>query len=95
MGDYYAAVAAGDYETSWAQLTPAFQTGKAQSYEYYTSFWDDNDIQIRKVKLIESSVDDARVRAELRWNGAGRWGTDEFELVRQDGVWLINNQTSV
>jgi tRNA A-37 threonylcarbamoyl transferase component Bud32 len=95
LGDYYAAVEAGDYETSWAQLTPAFQTGKAQSFEYYTRFWDDNDIQLRKVKLVESTVDEARIRADLRWNGTGRWGTDEFELVRQDGRWLIDNQTSV
>jgi hypothetical protein len=93
--DYYAAVEAGDYETSWAQLTPEFQSGKARSFEYYTSFWEANDIELRKVQLIESSDNEARLRADLRWNASGPWITDEFELLRQDGRWLIDNQQSV
>jgi serine/threonine protein kinase len=95
LTDYYAAVEAGDYETTWAQLTPEFQTGKARSYEYYTSFWEANDIELRKVRLIESSDNEARVRADLRWNASGPWITDEFELVQVDGRWLIANQQSV
>jgi tRNA A-37 threonylcarbamoyl transferase component Bud32 len=95
LTDYYAAVEAGDYETSWAQLTPEFQSGKARSFEYYTSFWEANDIELRKVRLIESSDNEARLRADLRWNASGPWITDEFELVRVDGRWLIDNQQSV
>jgi eukaryotic-like serine/threonine-protein kinase len=95
LADYYAAVEAGDYETSWAQLTPEFQSGKARSFEYYTSFWEANDIELRKVRLIESSDNEARLRADLRWNASSPWITDEFELVRQDGRWLIDNQQSV
>jgi len=93
--NYYAAVQAGDYETSWAQLTPEFQSGRARSFEYYTSFWEANDIELRKVRMIESSESDARVRADLRWNDRGRWNTDEFQLVQEDGVWLIDGQESV
>jgi serine/threonine protein kinase len=95
LTDYYAAVEAGDYETSWAQLTPEFQSGKARSFEYYTSFWEANDIELRKVRLVDSSDNEARVRADLRWNASGPWITDEFELVRVDGRWLIANQQSV
>src|SRR4029450_2922999 len=69
--DYYAAVEAGDYETSWAQLTPAFQSGPARSFDYYVSFWDANDVELRKVRMIESSDAEALVRADLRWNGQG------------------------
>jgi len=94
LSDYYAAVDARDYETSWAQLTPEFQTGKARSFEYYTSFWDANDVELRRVVTVESSDDEARVRADLRWNERGPWITEEFGLVRQDGRWLINDQVS-
>ena len=93
--DYYAAVEAGDYETSWAQLTPEFQSGKARSFEYYASFWEANDIELRKVRMIESSDSEARVHADLRWNDQGPWITDEFQLVQEDGRWLIRNQESV
>jgi serine/threonine protein kinase len=95
LNDYYDAVEAGDYETSWAQLTPEFQSGKARSFDYYTSFWDANDIELRKVHLVESSDNAALIRADLRWNASGPWITDEFELVQQDGRWLIDNQQSV
>ena len=95
LRDYYAAVEAADYDTSWAQLTPDFQTGKARSFEYYTSFWEANDVELRKVRTIESSDDAARVRAELRWNDRGKWSTEEFALVLQDGRWLIDDQFSV
>jgi hypothetical protein len=47
------------------------------------------------VKLIESSDDAARVRADLRWNDRGQWTTDEFELVWEDGRWMIDTQESV
>jgi eukaryotic-like serine/threonine-protein kinase len=92
--DYYAAVEAGDYETSWAQLTPAFQSGPARSFDYYVSFWDANDVELRKVRMIESSDAEALVRADLRWNGQGPWISDQFELVLQDGRWLIDDQAT-
>ncbi len=95
LRDYYAAVEAAAYDTSWAQLTPDFQSGKARSFEYYTSFWDENDVELKKVKTIESSDGAARVRADLRWNGRGPWTTEEFALVLQDGRWLIDDQSSV
>jgi cytoskeletal protein RodZ len=95
LGDYYAAVEGGDYQTSWAQLTPEFQSGKARSFEYYVDFWNDNEIELRRVRVIESSDDEARIRADLRWNDSGPWITDEFQLVRQDGRWLIADQDSV
>jgi eukaryotic-like serine/threonine-protein kinase len=94
LSDYYAAVGAGDYETSWAQLTPEFQNGKARSFEYYTSFWDANDVDLRRVAAVQTGEDAARVRADLRWNGRGPWITEEFELVRGAGRWLINDQVS-
>ena len=43
MRSYYEAVAAGDYEQSWSQLSPEFQRGKARSFDYYAEFWDEND----------------------------------------------------
>jgi hypothetical protein len=95
LRDYYAAVEAAAYDTSWAQLTDDFQSGKARSFEYYTSFWDENDVELKKVKTIESSDGAARVRADLRWNGRGPWTTEEFALVLQDGRWLIDDQSSV
>ena len=95
LGDYYAAVEQGDYETSWEQLTPEFQSGKARSFGYYASFWDTNDVELRRVTMIESSDEEARVRADLRWNGRGPWITEEFVLVREDGQWLIADQFSV
>jgi eukaryotic-like serine/threonine-protein kinase len=94
LGDYYAAVEAGDYQTTWAQLTPEFQSGKARSFEYYVDFWDDNDIELRRVRVLESSDDQARIRVDLRWNDRGPWITDDFRLAREDGRWLIADQTS-
>jgi len=93
--DYYAAVEAGDYATSWALLTADFQSGMARSYDYYSSFWDANDVALRRVRLIDSSDTEARVRADLRWNDHGPWTTNEFLLVREGDRWLIDNQKTV
>jgi hypothetical protein len=66
---YYDAVALGDYERSWSQLTPEFQRGTARSYDYYVEFWDDNDIDVGDVDVRE--VDQRiLVDVELRWNGS-------------------------
>ena len=83
LTDYYAAIEAGDYETSWAQLTPEFQSGKARSFEYYTSFWEANDIELRKVRMIESSDNEARLRADLRWNASAGGSPTSFSSCRR------------
>ncbi len=77
---YYDAVAAGDYESSWLQLAPEFQQGKAQSYEYYTGFWTDNDVEVGAVELVEATEDRALVNVELRFNGSDTATTDRFTL---------------
>jgi len=92
---YYAQVAAGDYATSWSQLTPEFQRGKARSFEYYSEFWDENDIEVGDIELVESQAREAIVYVDLRWNGSNSWQTDEFRLRRDNGDWLIAGQTTV
>jgi serine/threonine protein kinase len=92
---YYADVAAGDYERSWSQLAPEFQSGKAVSYEYYTGFWDDNDVDVEDVDLLHANSHEATMLVELRWNGSDSTTTDEFTLRRDEaGRWLIAAQTS-
>jgi hypothetical protein len=96
LRNYYDEVEAGDYAASWSRLTPEFQRGKARSYEYYTGFWDDNDIEIGDVRLVASDASEARVQAELRWNDQDNWITDEFLLRRsENGELLIAAQTAV
>ena len=95
LRDYYAQVAAGDYATSWSQLAPEFQSGKARSFEYYSGFWDENDIEVGEIELVESHVREAIVYVDLRWNGSNSWQTDEFTLRRDNGEWLIAGQTTV
>ena len=96
MRDYYDSVAAGDYQTSWAELAPEFQRGRAQSYEYYTSFWDENDIEIGDVRFVSAQGDEALVDVDLRWNGRGEVQTDRFTLRRaDDGSLLIARQTTL
>ena len=96
MRGYYDAVAAGDYARSWAQLTPEFQHGKARSYEYYVGFWDDNDIAVDAVELVDADPSRAIVHVELRWNGSSEAVTDRFELHRgPDGQLLIARQDTV
>jgi len=93
---YYDAVAVSDYSTSSSLLAPEFQRGKARSYEYYTGFWDDNDIEIGAVELV--AVDGERVVAhvELRWNGSDTTLVDAFTLrPGDDGGLLIAAQRSV
>ena len=92
---YYAQVAAGDYATSWSQLTPEFQRGKARSFEYYSGFWDENDIEVGDIELVESHAREAIVYVDLRWNDSNSWQTDEFRLRRDNGDWLIAEQTTV
>ena len=94
--DYYDAVAAGDYARSWAQLTPEFQHGKARSYEYYVEFWDDNDITVDAVELVDADPSRVIVDVELRWNGSSEAVVDRFELHRTpDGQLLIAGQDTV
>ena len=94
--DYFDAVAAGDYACSWSQLTPEFQHGKARSYEYYVGFWDDNDIAVDDVELVDADPSKAIVDVVLRWNGSSDATTDRFELRRgPDGQLLIARQDTI
>jgi serine/threonine protein kinase len=96
LRSYYDAVAAADYETSWAQLTSDFQRGKARSFEYYVDFWNENDIEVGEIRLIDADDRTAVVQAELRWNAAPTSVIDEFTLVRSaDGALLIAQQATV
>jgi hypothetical protein len=93
---YYDAVAAGDYDTSWSQLAPEFQRGKARSFEYYVDFWNDNDIAVGTVHLVDADDERAIVNVELRWNGSSTAGVDQFTLrPDEDGRLLIAGQTSL
>ena len=96
LRDYYDAVAAGDYERSWAQLAPEFQTGTARSFEYYRGFWDDNDLEVGDVELVRADADGAVVNAELRWNGSDEAVLSQFTLRRgEGGTVLIADQETV
>jgi tRNA A-37 threonylcarbamoyl transferase component Bud32 len=93
---YYDAVDAGDYEVSWAQLAPEFQNGKAVSYEYYSDFWDENDIEVLDVELVDADESQAIVNVVLRWNGSSSTQTDQFTLrAGPEGQPLIARQTSI
>jgi hypothetical protein len=93
---YFDAVDAGDYARSWSQLTPEFQHGKARSYEYYVGFWDDNDIAVDHVELVDADPSRAIVDVVLRWNGSSDATTDRFELRRgPDGQLLIARQDTI
>jgi len=93
---YYDLVAAGDYDRSWPRLAPEFQQSTAQSYEYYVDFWEDNDIAVGDVELVEARSDDAVVHVELRWNGDDRAVIDELRLRRaDDGELQIVSQDNV
>ena len=96
IGSYYDAVAAGDYDTSWSQLAPEFQRGKARSYEYYVDFWNDNDIEVGTVHLVDADGEQAIVNVELRWTGSSTAVIDQFTLrPDEDGRPLIAAQTTV
>ncbi len=93
---YYDTVAAGDYAAAWPQLAPEFQQGKAQSYEYYTGFWSDNDVEVGAVELVEANADRALVNVELRFNGSDTATTDQFTLrPGADGELLIAEQNTL
>ncbi len=93
---YYDAVAAANYETSWSLLAPEFQRGKARSYEYYVGFWNDNDIEVGDVDLVDANQNRAIVNVELRWNGSTTSVTDQFTLRPGDnGELLIAGQDTV
>jgi hypothetical protein len=96
IGSYYEAVGAGDYDTSWSQLAPEFQRGKARSYEYYVDFWNNNDIDVGTVQLVDADGEQAVVNVELRWNGSSSPVIDQFTLRPDDeGRPLIADQTTV
>ena len=89
MRSYYEAVAAGDYALSWSQLAPEFQSGKARSFDYYVRFWDDNDIEVLEVVLIDVAPEGATVDVAVRWNGSSNTVTDRFELRRGTNEQLL------
>jgi tRNA A-37 threonylcarbamoyl transferase component Bud32 len=93
---YYDAVANRAYDTSWSQLAPEFQRGKARSYEYYVDFWNDNDIEVGSVHLVDNGGEQAIVNVELRWNDSPTTVIDQFTLrPDEDGRPLIANQITV
>jgi len=96
LRQYYDEVAASEYETSWSQLAPEFQRGKAQSYEYYTGFWDRNDVTVGDIDVIESNEDGAIAVMDLFWNGSSRASAEQFTVRRGDnGKLLIARQTTL
>jgi serine/threonine-protein kinase PknK len=93
---YYDAVTDGDYDTSWSQLAPEFQQGKARSFDYYVDFWNDNDIDVGTVHLIDADPEHAIVNVELRWNGSSTSVIDQFTLhPDEDGRPLIAGQITL
>jgi tRNA A-37 threonylcarbamoyl transferase component Bud32 len=93
---YYDDVAAGNYQASWASLSPEFQRGMARSYDYYVGFWNDNDIEVGEVQLLEADQDQAVVLVELRWNGNSTGETDQFTLRENEaGELLIASQRTL
>ena len=96
IGSYFDAVTARDYATTWSQLAPEFQRGKARSYEYYVDFWNDNDIEVGTVHLVHADDEQAIVNVELRWNGSPTVVLDQFTLrPDEDGRLLIAGQTTL
>jgi tRNA A-37 threonylcarbamoyl transferase component Bud32 len=96
IGSYFDAVTARDYETTWSQLAPEFQRGKARSYEYYVDFWNHNDIEVRTVHLVDADEEQAIVNVELRWNSSPTVVLDQFTLrPDEDGRLLIAGQTTL
>jgi hypothetical protein len=96
IGSYFDAVSARDYETTWSQLAPEFQRGKARSYEYYVDFWNDNDIEVGTVHLVDVDGEEAIVNVELRWNSSPTVVLDQFTLrPDEDGRLLIAGQTTL
>jgi len=92
---YYDAIAARNYETSWSQLAPEFQRGMARSYDYYVGFWNDNNIEVGQVELVDVDQDRAVVQVELRWNGNTTTELNQFTLrPDEDGDLLIASQSS-
>jgi len=86
---YYQAVAAGDYQASWPQLAPEFQSGTAVSFDYYVGFWEDNDVEVGVVTFIEAAPDRAIVDVDFRWNGSSTVVTERFTLRPGDGGELL------
>lgn len=94
--DYYNAVAAGNYDRSWSQLAPEFQRGMARSYDYYVDFWNDNDIEVGDVELVDADEERVIVNVELRWNANSTAETNQFTLrPDENGDLLIASQTTV
>ena len=96
LRSYYDAVAAGDYDRTWAQLTPEFQTGTARSFDYYVGFWEENDLEVGDVELVRADAERAVVNAELRWNGSADAVISQFTLrPGADGTLLIAEQETI
>ena len=65
----------------------------ARSYDYYTEFWNDNDIAVGDVELVDADQDRVIVSVELRWNGNSTAETNQFTLRPDDnGDLLISSQ---
>jgi tRNA A-37 threonylcarbamoyl transferase component Bud32 len=91
---YYDLVRAHDYERSWTMLAPEFQRGRARSYEYYSDFWNRNDVDVAGVTLVDATTDRALVIVEQRWNGASTVIRDQLILrLGPDGQLLIARET--
>ena len=68
----------------------------ARSYDYYVGFWNDNDIEVGDVELIDTDQDQAIVLVELRWNGSTTAETNQFTLRRNEaGDMLIASQKTL
>jgi serine/threonine protein kinase len=93
---YYDAVAAGNYERTWSQLTPEFQRGRAVSYEYYIGFWNDNDVEVADVDLVTANDEHVIVNVALRWNDSVTAVTEQLTLrPGEEGDLLIASQRTI
>ena len=89
---YYASVAAGDYETSWSQLSPEFQRTRSVSFRDYVHFWDRYDLEILAIDPRPSpDPGQAVVRLTARYSSAAGIvdEVDELTLRRVDDDRLV------
>lgn len=97
--DYYDRVSAGDYETTWALLSPEFRNARSNTYENYVGYWERTTIEIGDLKFVPGpGTDVGRVQFAARYTTNSRVidEIDEITLRREpDGNLTITDQRTV
>lgn len=88
--DYYNLVNDRQFQTAWKNLTPKFQSDRAQGYQVFTEFWNTIDkVSVTGSRLVEITGDSAIIDVDITYRKIDKYKNKAIipETLRMKLIW--------